>query len=266
MLRFLKIPYFLSVHGALERDALRVSRIRKLVFRAVFGDRLVRSAVAVIVASNKESASVRQGFPEIEIYLIPVGVIPMSDSSSECSAKGSRSYALVLSRLDRSKGLDLLIEAWASQRRERVLLVAGPDERGYRKELEEIVLTLGLAEAVFFIGEVRGAEKWKLIRDAEMLILPSLSENFGIVVVEALAVGTLVLTTINTPWTTVGVENGCLCVTPDVSGLADGIAALDSLSEEHRQAASMRARNYARRFDWRFIDVTSYLDLASRYV
>ena len=122
--------------------------------------------------------------------------------------KGRR-WVLFMSRIHPKKGLDLLLEAWARQKTdapsglglglglsEHVLVIAGPEEdRGYAEKWKREG-----GAGVVWTGELRGEEKWAALGQAEFLVLPSHSENFGIVVAESLAAGRPALTTVGTPW------------------------------------------------------------------
>ncbi len=116
----------------------------------------------------------------------------------EC--RGKR-VALFLSRLHPLKGLGLLIDAWAEiPHAGWQLLVVGADEAGHEAEIKARVERRGLAGAVTFGGPRYGEEKVAVMKAADLFILPSHSENFGIVVAEALACGVPVITTKGAPW------------------------------------------------------------------
>jgi glycosyltransferase involved in cell wall biosynthesis len=108
---------------------------------------------------------------------------------------------LFVGRLHPVKGLPLLIQAWSQVRppgwRMRVV---GPDEGGHRSELEAMVRVAGLEEVWYFDGPLDGPAKWAAFRAAELFILPSHTENFGIAVAEALACEVPVITTRGAPW------------------------------------------------------------------
>jgi len=87
-----------------------------------------------------------------------------------------------------------------SRTHELLLVIAGPDEQGTLKALKEQVARLGLEASVKFVGSVYGEEKWRMLRSADVFVLPSRSENFGIVVAEALACGVPVICTKGAPW------------------------------------------------------------------
>ncbi len=141
-------------------------------------------------------------------------------------AGGGERVVLYLGRLHPLKGLDLLISAWAEikdliapmalvQGFNRAdgagskiineplawrLVIAGPDEQGTREVLERQVAELGLMESITICGPMYGEAKERLLQSANLFVLPTRSENFGIVVAEALAAGVPVITTKGAPW------------------------------------------------------------------
>jgi glycosyltransferase involved in cell wall biosynthesis len=105
-----------------------------------------------------------------------------------------RRFFLFLSRIHRKKGCDLLLDAFARLTRfDLDLVMAGPDEEGLRPQLEAQAKQLGISGRVHWTGMLEGDLKWGALRAAEALVLPSHQENFGVVVVEALACKTPVL-------------------------------------------------------------------------
>ena len=109
---------------------------------------------------------------------------------------GNRSYLLFLSRIHEKKGCDLLVSAFANiaQHYPDVdLVIAGPDQVGLKARLQEQAKAAGIADRIHWPGMLRGDAKWGAFHDAEAFILPSHSENFGIVVAEAMACQTPVL-------------------------------------------------------------------------
>ncbi|MEG2068034.1 MAG: glycosyltransferase [Tannerellaceae bacterium] len=114
-----------------------------------------------------------------------------------------RKEILFLSRVHIKKGINFLIEAVAALRNELqgyVINIAGEGEESYINELKQLSAQMGIAEQVRFTGGVYGNQKWELFKNADLFVLPTYSENFGIVVAEALACGTPVITTKGTPW------------------------------------------------------------------
>jgi hypothetical protein len=142
----------------------------------------------------------------VPIQVIPNGVdLPQGCRRSEHSqrfdrARGRRT-ALFIGRIYPVKGLPMLIEAWARvQPSGWRLEIAGPDEAKHQAEVEHAVAAASLSEVVSFIGPVYGSAKRSALFNADLLVLPSHSESFGMVVAEALAHGLPVLTTTATPW------------------------------------------------------------------
>lgn len=110
---------------------------------------------------------------------------------------------LFLSRIHVKKGVEFLIEAISKLRKEFVgyrVLIAGEGENSYIEHLNSLIRVRGLDKIVSLIGGVYGEHKWKLFQQSDVFVLPTYSENFGIVVAEALASGTPVITTTGTPW------------------------------------------------------------------
>ena len=106
--------------------------------------------------------------------------------------RGKR-LALFIGRIHPKKGCDLLIEAYAKvlgQDPDWHLVIAGPDQVGLREDLHYRAAELGIAPTVTWTGMLSGTMKWGALRSAEVFVLPSHQENFGIAVAEALAAGT----------------------------------------------------------------------------
>jgi glycosyltransferase involved in cell wall biosynthesis len=128
---------------------------------------------------------------------------PAGSFRSQYQQVGSRLLVLFLSRIHPKKGLDLLIPAFArvigdkgparSSGRDAVLVIAGPEEGGYRATVEALARQFNLEDRVVFTGLLQGADRLSALADADLFVLPSYQENFGNSVVEALAAGTPVL-------------------------------------------------------------------------
>lgn len=110
---------------------------------------------------------------------------------------------LFLSRVHPKKGVNFLIEAVGllkEEMKDYTITIAGPGEASYINYLKNLARKKGVSGLFEFIGPVFGSGKWPLYRKADLFVLPTISENFGIVVPESLASGTPVISTNGAPW------------------------------------------------------------------
>lgn len=192
----------LSPHGMLEPWIMkRHYWTRKLPALLLYQKKAIRSVdcLHATAISEKENLE-RLGYKD-HIAVIPngidVGNIPMKSSWER------KKNILFLSRLHPKKGINFLIEAVASLKDEMngyQIYIAGEGDADYINKLKSLADKLGISSIITFIGGVYDDRKWQLYRDADLFVLPTHSENFGIVVAEALACGTPVITTKGTPW------------------------------------------------------------------
>ena len=109
-----------------------------------------------------------------------------------------------MGRIHWKKGIENLIKAIASTKEflesDHILKIAGRGAPGYEAKLRKLVAVLNLTEKIQFVGQVEGDEKQKLLADAFWTIMPSHTENFGLVVLESLAQNTPVIASKGSPW------------------------------------------------------------------
>ena len=166
---------------------------------------------------------------------------------------GGRKIILFLGRLHGGKGMEYLIPALRAQGLEDAMLVAvGPDSGGFQTVLQRMAAENGVADRVRFTGMLRGRERIEALTDADLFALPSEHENFGIVVVEALACGTPVIVSggvaLHSEVTSAGV--GSSVPVGDVPALSAELRRWLS-DDELRRRTGERARPFAwERFDW----------------
>jgi glycosyltransferase involved in cell wall biosynthesis len=148
------------------------------------------------------------------------------------------------------------------------LQIAGPDEAGHRVHVENVVFAAGLSEIVSFVGPVAGEKKKSTFFDAELFVLPTHSENFGIVVAEALAHGLPVVTTTGAPWSRLP-ELGCgWWVDVGVDEIAAALRQATSFDTETLRAMGARGHEWVRaEFGWERVAkefVTKYEELLTK--
>jgi len=120
--------------------------------------------------------------------------IPKGCHKSACSSKQTEPIKLLFfSRLDRKKGIELLLLAAATLKTDYKLTVAGTGTKAYVEELQELANTLGISNHIQWTGHVSNQNKYAMLMNHDLLVLPSQNENFANVVIESLAVGTAVL-------------------------------------------------------------------------
>jgi len=220
-----KRPVLLSTLGMLEPWALSHKALKKRMGMALYQRALLERADVLHAASIPEAENLRALGLKAPIAVIQHAVdVPRSERKLPCEASPPKS-ALFLSRLHPKKGLLSLVEAWARAAPQgwRVI-VAGPDQDGHRREVERAVALRGVAHSFVFVGAVYGEARARLLRESDLLVLPSHSENFGFVVAEALACGRPVITTTATPWRDLQTTGSGYWVEPDVASLAEALS------------------------------------------
>jgi glycosyltransferase involved in cell wall biosynthesis len=245
------LPRVVSTRGMLEPWALAHKRWKKRAAWLLYQKRDLWTAAAVHATAETEALGLRRlGLP------VPVGVVPNGVDLPAAGRGGAvGGTALFLGRLHPVKGLPMLAEAW---RRVRPagwrLRVVGPDEGGHRAEVEALVAAGGLGDVWSFEGELAGEAKTAVLAAASLLVLPTHTENFGMVVAEALAHGVPVITTKGAPWERLRSE-GCGWWT-DISadGLAAALTDATRLAPGELAAMGARGRRWMERdFSWQTV-------------
>lgn len=233
----LKRPFIISPRGMLTAWALKFRGWKKRAAWWLFQKRDLQSAQILHATSQAEAMEFRALGLAQPIAVIPNGVEVPAQKVGSKNRKTEIRTILFLSRIHPKKGLLDLVEAWNKVRPEgwRVL-IAGGDENGHSNEIKAEIKKLKIENDFEFAGEVPDVRKWDLYREADLFVLPTKSENFGIVIAEALACGVPVITTRGTPWEDL-VRHGCgwwveLGVAPLAAALEEAIG----LSDEARQA------------------------------
>lgn len=208
-LRASKVPYFIYPHGMMDpwfKKAYPIKHIKKLLFWILFERFAFQCAKAILFTTAVEQNLASQSFwpYECKSFVSKFGITGFKGDrkySSELffnnfpKLKGKKIF-LFLSRIHRKKGCDLLLHAFSKISTiddTRHLLFIGPDEDGWRADLERMAEKLGVSAKVSWLGMVNDDLKWGAYNSSEAFVLPSHSENFGSVVPEALSCGLPVL-------------------------------------------------------------------------
>lgn len=238
---YFDLPLIVTPRSMLERWALNHHKWRKKFAWHTYQRRALASAQVLHATSTKEAQNLRSLGLSQPLAVIPNGV-PVPNRYKQQASSGSNK-ALFLSRLHPVKGLPHLIDAWAAVRPTGwELCIAGPDEDDHRATIERQTKERGIASEVTFIGHVSEDKKWDLYHDADLFVLPTHSEGFGVVVAEALASGLPVITTKGAPWKELK-THGCGWWTDiGTEPLAEALADATSRSDAERLAMGRRGR------------------------
>ena len=194
------VPYVVSPRGMLEKQLIeQKSAVWKAGLIGFIEKRTLEHAAAVHMTSGREAEQAAAfGFQLPTVRVIPNGVSiepPSGPRVSEgISDIAGEPFVLFLGRVNWKKGLDRLISALPHVPGVR-LVIAGNDEEEYTLVLDDLARQSGVGDRVIFTGPVHGKDKAALLSSARLLVLPSYSENFGNVVVEAMAAGCPVVVT-----------------------------------------------------------------------
>lgn len=251
------IPLVIHPRGMLAPWAIKQRTSKKRLALWMYQQRDLQTVALFFATAEQEAKGLRSLGLRQPIAVIPNGVdvSPLAYGAlSKTDAEKQWRTALFLSRIHPKKGLLNLVDAWARIRPAGWrLCIAGPGQGSYAQEVLRRVNDAAMAGSVEYIGEVQGREKAAQYENADLFILPSYSENFGIVVAEALSHGVPVITTHGTPWHELP-RRGCgWWIDSSVDALAETLRQATALSPDVLQAMGQKGREYAREFDWRNI-------------
>ncbi|HVS62077.1 MAG TPA: glycosyltransferase [Thermoanaerobaculia bacterium] len=253
-------PYVLAPRGMLVPELLRSrGRLRKSLWLRAVERRTIERASAIHVTTELEATDLgRMALDLPPIHVVPNGVDvdalladrSMAPSEAIASAIAAGPYFLFLGRISWKKGLDRLI-SWIAGLEGARLLIAGNDEERLQPSLEQQARERGAADRIRFCGAVHGADRAALLAGALALVLPSHSENFGNVVIEAMALGAPVVVTPEVGLAaTVADEGAGLVVAGEAEAWTGALTRL-ICDTEARTAMGRRGLEAARRrFDW----------------
>ena len=250
------VPYVVRPLGVLNRYGMTQRRplAKQLSFRLLEGP-LLRGAAAVHFTSEAERDEALALGIRMNPAVIPLGVESArgGDAARFLAAhpeSAGRARVLYLSRLDRKKNVEGLVKAMALLARSGaspMLLVAGSGDPAYREDLRALAVAEGVQNLILWLGHLTGDSKADALAAADMFVLPSFSENFGIAVAEALAAGLPCVVGRGVAISTAVAAAGAgLAVEPDAESIAAGLRTyLDSA--EARRTAGVAAVALAQR-------------------
>ena len=261
-------PYVVFPHGTLDPWFASAYPLKHAVKRALwpFNEGALLNGARRVLFTTAEERDLAGG--QFRPWRIRAAVVGFGSDDAPCDRPtqhaaflermpqlADRPYLLFLSRIHEKKGCDLLVRAFAHAalgHPDLHLVIAGPDQTGWQDHLQALARSLGVAERIHWPGMITGTAKWGAFRLAEAFVLPSHSENFGIVVAEALACAKPVLITdkVNL-WREVAAVGAGL-VEPDtqsgIDTLLDRFLALGKPARETMEHAARRCYEQNFRF------------------
>jgi glycosyltransferase involved in cell wall biosynthesis len=228
--------HLITIHGMLDEWTVAQKRWKKAIFLALFGKSMLNGASAVHCTSKEEARQSERFWPRGRTLVLPLltdlseyQTLPGPELANETFGLGSAPTLVFLGRLHPIKRVEALLDAAASLRAQhpalRVIL-AGTGDTHYVRTLQRHAQSRGIADGALFAGQVSGAMKVSLLQRADVVVLPSRHENWGIALFEALAAGTPVVTTrsVNV-WQEVESSGGAIAL-ERVEELADVVGSL----------------------------------------
>jgi glycosyltransferase involved in cell wall biosynthesis len=244
-------PVAWSLHGGLQRWEGRSRALLKAVWELTCRAAAPRR-LCILVTSPEEEKEARKRFPGTRVASIPHGVVVPPAVVSEPRGNRAGLRLLFLGRLDPIKGIENLLHACrllgSDGELDWSLTLAGTGESGYEASLRELAETLQVSRRVRFAGRVVGEDKARLLGESDLMVVPSHSENFGMVVAESLAHELPVVASTGTPWSDIETV-GCGAW---VENTAEALAgAIRRLSEADLRECGRRGRAWMlREFQW----------------
>lgn len=193
-------PYGVTPHGILCEWGMRRRRLaaKRVFYRLLVGPNLKQAAFVHFTSDQDRHEAAAWG-ALLQSVIIPLGLtLTPREVSCRTPVREGALNLLFLSRIDPIKGLECLFRAMTRALQQACplrLVVAGDGDPGYVRTLQDLAVQLGIAEWVDWAGFVEGADKQRLLAQADVFVLPSHSESFGVVVVEAIAAGLPVVIT-----------------------------------------------------------------------
>src|SRR6266545_449482 len=231
-----RLPYVVSPRGMLQPQAVRRGGWRKSVAYRLLERANLRGAALLHATSEQEADALRDLQLDVPIAVVPNGV---DLESAQRAPRGYRSQlgipsdafvVLYLGRMHRIKRIDLLADAFDEVRRTHAsahLILAGHDEQGLIAGLTRRLSAH--SASVHVLAAVSGQDKWALLRDADVTVLCSDSESFGMTVVESLAAGVPAVVTRTCPWPEIETRGCGFWVEQNAQAIA---AALRTLADD----------------------------------
>lgn len=254
--RKLHIPYISTPRGMLEPWSLSQKRWKKKLALALYQMKDLQRSACIYTTAEMEAQHVKELGVKAPCVVIPNG-IETDGYPCRTSMDGVKKQVLFLSRIHVKKGIELLIDAWKRLQNDFSdwkLVIVGNGEVDYIDTLRRRINDAGLADCVSIQEPVFGNDKVQLYQSSALFVLPSFSENFGMVIAEAMSCGVPVITTKNCPWEVLNETQTGWCIDLSVEELERTMReAMEMDAEQLYEMGQKSSRLVRERFDYRSV-------------
>lgn len=256
------IPYVMQPHGNLHPWKMNHKALRKKLYWHIVEKSIFASAAFIHVESEADQEDIKHYCPDAETFVSPCGVY--SEKFENRTNPGyikkkwpvfkDKKCLLYLARVDVNKGIHLLLKAYSKllmSNSDYNLLIVGPDYYGTTDKMKSLSRKVGIENRVIWAGMVSDQERIWIMQDCDIYVLPSMSENFAISVLEAMFCSKPILTTTSTPWKELQLHNAGIVTHPTVDGIYRGLMRMLSLDYDALNQLGLNAYLLAKlKYEW----------------
>jgi glycosyltransferase involved in cell wall biosynthesis len=257
--------FVISTRGMLSPYSFQKNRAAKLLFWKLLQLPALRACNCIHATSEAEYSEIRNAGIDVPVAIIPNG-IGISELK-RTPIKDRENSIVYLGRIDPKKNIEMLLKAWFLLKNTTgwKLKIVGPIDSSYAQELKSYASKLDCGN-IEFLGAKFGLEKYQIYDSSKAFVLPTINENFGLVVAEALAHGTPVITTKGAPWSAIEEYKCGWWIDPKCSELIRSLEMLMGNDNNFLEQMSVSAVNLIKKhYSWesvvgQFFELYNWLD------
>ena len=226
----------MTPRGALEPWCLKHKALKKKLALVFYQKRDLQKSKAILATASMEANNLRNLGLTAPIAIIPNGIdvteYPCRPIQNKTQTK---KQILFISRISPKKGIEFLIDAWSilyKKYPEWSIKIAGNGDESYIQELNNRILNKSLQDKVEILPPIFGKDKYNLYAESSLFVLPTYSENFGMVIAEALSCGVPVITTTGTPWNELEEKGIGWCINLNLDNVIRAISEAITLGQD----------------------------------